>query len=767
MNPESGPFESEAMERKGLFDKSTFWPNISSVDFSHENVTLRSAENLNFDAKIVKPCSKSRSLSPLDFGNAKRMCPNEVEDRCMEDKENFGQANMDHEIQVLKMAIKERIDYYLDKELNDSGKVWNNFYRLPAIESASSTVTIPVTDFSELNLHPVKVIEEIMKRKVTVEEAEQIKNSIKLKNAIKKGESESEVSQTSVKVSNDDMGNSAQKVEQSLPRRACKRSNRVNATAEEISDKVVVLEPIDPPSNNNPEQTAIKEPISQDEEEVKPETFKPEEAGNVVMETEQSTETAVELSGDTKAEVSSKPKRSAKSRVRFSGEETVANDAKKSQAQDEPPVKTMTTIKELERSDNEYGTSFSGEIIGVKKLLSQYEVPLMNSYLSTPFNIRIPDATELQNCPYLGDELDERKKKFLDDLIYNFEGKLRAWDQIEDMPPPLFVEVVQLIWKSFGVDLKDPSIDLRDPPIHVINRLGQLFTNDDHIKLRERYINFTSDKEVVKTLKDVTDPGIVFPREKAMETLLKFFCRRCYVYDCEMHDPVNLPPVEKHPSDVPRNHLPCKNSCYMEHYTCIYYCKPMAIDMKPHLCAENWSNSELTLLKLLAPGHHKDICNLSSCFPLKNCIQVFLELLESGGIAELFNEESKEQMSKHVTSFEDLKSLPEVAETATRFEYKPGIFFNRRDEVCNFFKSLFDVESEDFMETWSFPFFPVLSGHDVKSTDVTFQEFSLHFTSATCSSNVRYTCDSSLSEKPFLHNFLLTFCGLYNQRIIF
>ena len=104
--------------------------------------------------------------------------------------------------------------------------------------------------------------------------------------------------------------------------------------------------------------------------------------------------------------------------------EDAANESKKSsQTPEEPPVKTMTTVKELERSDNEFGVSVAGEIIAVKSLLSQYQVPLMNSYLSTPFNIRIPDATELQNCPYLGDELDERKKKFLDDLIYNFEGR--------------------------------------------------------------------------------------------------------------------------------------------------------------------------------------------------------------------------------------------------------------------------------------------------------------------------------------------------------
>ena len=120
----------------------------------------------------------------------------------------------------------------------------------------------------------------------------------------------------------------------------------------------------------------------------------------------------------------------------------------------------------------------------------------------------------------------------------------------------------------------------------------------------------------------------------------------------------------------------------MEHFTCLYFCKTLPDDRKQHLSTKIWSNSETTLLNLVAPGHANDICNLSSCFPLKNCLNVFLKMLEVGLLEKIFENESLENMKPVIDSFEDLKLQPEIIESAIRFEYKPGVFFNKRDEVC-------------------------------------------------------------------------------------
>ena len=482
--------------------------------------------------------------------------------------------SLQDEIYLLKKAVRERIDFYLDKQEQESRQIWNNFY-LNARDS-SLTISTPVTDFSELNMHAIKIREQILKRKVATEEAVEINKSYK-----------PETSTTTItRFANkqyQDTNNSSDSLGVSVPtsRKFGPNSSKMESMSNSTSDPFIIFESI----------------------------------------------------------ASSKPKRASKPTIRFTEERF---ERAKRKPLEQQPTQVTTTIKELVRNDNEFAFSLSGEAICIKNLKSQYHVPLLNSYLSTPFNIRMPDATELQNCPYLGDDLDEKQKKFLEDLIYNFEGKLRAWVHIEDIPQPLFVEVVHLIWKSCGVNLNDPAIDLRDPPEDVIYRLGELFNNDDHIKLRERYINFTSDKEVVKSLRDVSDPETIFSREKAVETLVKFFCRRCYIYDCEMHDAVSFPKADKYVSDIPHNQLPCNNTCYMENFPCLYFCNCVPCASIQNSLLMEWSNSELTVLNLLAPGHGRDVCNLASCFPLKNCKQVRLcffnsEELQKIGIPLEFN----------------------------------------------------------------------------------------------------------------------------------
>lgn len=52
-------------------------------------------------------------------------------------------------------------------------------------------------------------------------------------------------------------------------------------------------------------------------------------------------------------------------------------------------------------------------------------------------------------------------------------------------------------------------------------------------ELRERYFNYRDDSSVLPNLND--DTAIVVSADRALNSYVSLFCRRCYVYNCLLH----------------------------------------------------------------------------------------------------------------------------------------------------------------------------------------------------------------------------------------
>ena len=327
MNSGGNTIEDEMAERNlfGELAKSSFWSAEPANTLIAAQATRDASKNPQpfLPSTTFKANAKSRSVSPADSGHAKRVCTDELGSRPIDDPENIPPCNFDVEIYNLKLQIRERVDFYLNKELNDAKKVWNECYFQPSKENVSCVVT-PVADFSELKMHSVRVKEEIVKRKVTVEEAAQIKESYMQKRSADKKATigaQNEPSQVVKTPSTDDPVSNppAQKPESSKPKRSSRRGNKSNVPVQENPEKTATVETPDVSLKaTESTETVDMEVDNNEQEERKEESNKPEEPtasnANVLAPVDVSVEASATV---TETESFSKPKRSSKARVRF------------------------------------------------------------------------------------------------------------------------------------------------------------------------------------------------------------------------------------------------------------------------------------------------------------------------------------------------------------------------------------------------------------------------------------------------------------------
>ena len=693
-------------EKRNTMDLSKDIASSSSVNWDRmsDNITLNSnagnKENIHFLAtpeKVTEQTGNGR-CSKADM-DVERLDEDEKLDMALKEAEKVDvQKASDLKDYMLKKKIQAKFDNYQKEEQNFALKFWqDNYYNK---EKIVDDVVIQFASFSDMRREPVKKYFSFEKKSMTKAEAQKLYphidfSDVKSKEKPVNSEKSLQGSATS-DVTDGDKQTVSVKTESTdsnvqLPN-SSKRSRRalnvVSIDEPTVSaENTTTLEPIIPtvPSDSSQSnEIPIKvDPQAQDvemtdenagrrgENSQQTQVDTGEISHQIGLESQSASSSGIENTGVAKVTRSKREVAGAKE------SQQKPDDSKSSEDSKPEEVFVFSTLQEW---GNIYGESVTGEEIAAVKLKPLIERPPFFMFRRTAANIRVPDSTELQNCPYLGDDLDARDKKFLDDLIYNFEGKLRAWGEIEDIPPHLFVEVTQMVWESMGYDLKDPNINIRDPPVSVIKKLGSMFSSDDYIKLRERYINFSSDKSEMKKLKDISDKTEVLTRKQSISRMRKFFCRRCYRYDCEMHDSVPLPPPDKFVSDLQKNNWKrCGPNCYMHYHKCLYVIQSAELG-KAWLkdtsdvtsTSTNWSPYEQSCLNLVREGHAKNICNLSNAFVNRTCFEVFLQLLSDGYLAQL----------KYLDNSPPVFKM-NCSESVLRYECAPNVWIQRKDQVNN------------------------------------------------------------------------------------
>ena len=669
-------------------ESSSLEPRVNKIE-STETTAARQLVELGWGVQANSDSDTSGSVNKenyhfLDAPDVVRLSRNTIDlqrKKSADETSNRGSSLSRHDY-ALKKDIQAKFDEFLNEQRDFTQNFWlKNYYENEDSDSNQSDFEIPFADFCDTQRERIKRRDKLERHKMLKEEAEKVYPLIDFSKYEKPKE---EVNKLTESV---DQSKKVEEVQQVL----IEAANSSGAPEDDLSSERL----------NRPRRSAAMRNAAKPSDDVSgaaatnaSDVPKPESsmeldiaAGPVTsgITKNEAIEASADVNGTNLAPQDSQTAPTDDLKPKSS------RAAKRAAAKAEPTTDPTTEVAEVEEDrripftaveewGNVFGYSASGEEIAVIELKPVVRLPPYFQFLRTPVNVRVPDATELQNCPYLGDELGAKDKKFLDDLIYNFEGKLRAWGEIEDIPPHLFVEITQMVWESMGVNIKAPELNIRDPPITVFKKLGKMFKSDDYIKLKERYVNFSSDKNEIKNLRDLTDTTKVFTREESLKTFAKFFCRRCYRYDCEMHDSIPLPKPMKALSDLPKNNIElCKENCYMEYHKCIYFIVSAELGNQWTKRYESeepmWSNHELTLLNLIKDGHGKNICNIASCFPRKKCVNVFNQLLKDGSLSRL--------------NFKDTKPKFEMsasAEVANRYEVAPGVYVTKRDQVsCLFF----------------------------------------------------------------------------------
>jgi len=173
-------------------------------------------------------------------------------------------------------------------------------------------------------------------------------------------------------------------------------------------------------------------------------------------------------------------------------------------------------------------------------------LPKYYTWVPVSQNIFVEDETVLHNIPYMGEEVLQQDRTFIEELILNYDGKIHDTCGFTDAH---FNEVLEEVVKK--VLSYDSTLMLIDA-IHIVSPLyPQIGKIED---LYEKYIQLTGTQLNTVSCSNI-DTGTDFkvPREQVLHSFTSLFCRGCYKYDCFLHDwNSQPPPIKKRKDPLPK-----------------------------------------------------------------------------------------------------------------------------------------------------------------------------------------------------------------------
>ncbi|XP_065175411.1 histone-lysine N-methyltransferase EZH2-like [Sycon ciliatum] len=198
-------------------------------------------------------------------------------------------------------------------------------------------------------------------------------------------------------------------------------------------------------------------------------------------------------------------------------------------------------------------------------------LPHFSSWASNQQNFIVDDETVLHNIPYMGDELLDKERGFIDDLIQNYEGRVHdaaeasAEDDIED---DILHQLVLRLSKKLSSSEPDDSTELSmEKAETVLTALVKAYPdkNWNVSKLCDRYRAILQKKGLdVQCLPNIDGANAQsVPRQQSLHSYHSLFCRRCFKYDCFLHAFRPTPRFNRKKSECKPRTEPCGPNCYM------------------------------------------------------------------------------------------------------------------------------------------------------------------------------------------------------------
>lgn len=211
--------------------------------------------------------------------------------------------------------------------------------------------------------------------------------------------------------------------------------------------------------------------------------------------------------------------------------------------------------------------------VPIQVIPSATPIPTMYTWAPTQQNFMVEDETVLHNIPYMGDEVLDHERNFLEELIKNYDGKVHGDKEPGFTDDGLFLELVSAVMNHKDNEDLEPVVEKRElrqreekkcenegkesktaikpeqtrltkiknmPPNIVFEAISAQFPdNGSTEELKERYIQLMEKNEVEQVPECTPNIDGVqaesVSREQTLHSYHTLFCRRCNLYDCFLH----------------------------------------------------------------------------------------------------------------------------------------------------------------------------------------------------------------------------------------
>jgi len=298
--------------------------------------------------------------------------------------------------------------------------------------------------------------------------------------------------------------------------------------------------------------------------------------------------------------------------------------------------------------------------------------PPMSMWAPIEKNVLVEDQQH-SNIPYFGDDVIEKDQNFIANLVEEVNSKMAMSEDIDDS---MFLSLVNnlAVYEKSDMEKNDQSnkyLVLNRPKSALESSWAELSIKDRTLPglivfqaISSRYPDLGSTDDMLKKYKTLTNqkakpdyvPNIDGPdaeavtAERALHSYKSLLCRRCFLYDCPLHnDPYVETPVPR-PSerieDLPLPTSPCGPDCFLTIPGVLAAMSPRTPAIKgksgdelrynPKLCDELnplkditgtnmdvWTGSEITLFRMLAKSLPSNWCAIAQIMITKKCRQVW------------------------------------------------------------------------------------------------------------------------------------------------
>lgn len=146
---------------------------------------------------------------------------------------------------------------------------------------------------------------------------------------------------------------------------------------------------------------------------------------------------------------------------------------------------------------------------------------------------------------------------------------------------------------------------------HDTEFIEELLDNYDHKVHKERKKPQPVEAPQLDTIPNIdSDNAVSVPAEQTLHSYRSLFCRRCYKYDCTLHNSITVPP-KRLPKEHDLTEIKLCNNCTKK-----------TQNDSPTNGLIDWTDSEKSLVRVLKTTFPKNHCIISEIVGTKDCSQV-------------------------------------------------------------------------------------------------------------------------------------------------